>query len=97
MASSERSDFGSACTTVIVGVGVATVRRSITRAVSAALADVFDDTVGEPARAIAEVEFLAGPDPPDVGRVEALVAVHHGELTDRGQRVDVEERVGHNC
>jgi hypothetical protein len=33
MANSERSDFGSACTTVILGVGVSMVRRSNTRAV----------------------------------------------------------------
>ena len=92
IASSERSDFGSACTTVTVGAAAGTVRRSSTRAVRRALADVLDDAVGQRARAVAEVEFLAGPDPPHIGRVEALVAVDDRELTDLGQRVDVEQR-----
>jgi hypothetical protein len=47
--------------------------------------------VGQPAGAVAEVEFLAGPDPPHTGRVKALVAVHHHEFAHRGQCVDVEE------
>ena len=92
MASSERSDLGSACTTVTAATRRSTVRRSSTRAVSRALADVLDDAVRHRARAVAEVELLAGPDPPHVGGVEAFVAVDDGELTDLGQRVDVEQR-----
>ena len=60
-----------------------------------ALADVLDDTVRHRPVAVTQVEFLAGPDPPHVGRVEALVAVDDRQLTDLGQRVDVEERAGH--
>ena len=41
--------------------------------------------------AVAQVEFLAGADAPDVGRVEALVTVDDRELTDLGQRIDVED------
>jgi len=44
--------------------------------------------------AITQVEFLAGTDTPDVGRVEALIAVDDRQLTDLGQRVDVEESAG---
>ncbi len=69
--------------------------QSITRAVSRALADLLDDAAGDGARTIAEVEFLAGPDPPHVRRVEAFVAVDHGKLTYWGQRIDIEERLGH--
>ena len=93
MASSERSDFGIACTTVTVGAAGSTVRRSSTRADKPALADLFDDAVRHrvPAPSL-EVELLAEPDPPDVGGVEALVTVDDGELTDIRQRVDVEQR-----
>jgi hypothetical protein len=41
--------------------------------------------------AVAQVEFLAGADAPDVGRVEALVTVDDREPTDLGQRIDVED------
>jgi len=37
--------------------------------------------------AVAQVEFLAGADAPDIGRVEALVTVDDRELTDLGQRL----------
>ena len=96
IASSERSDFGSACTTVTGGL--ARRRRCggrSTRAVEPALRRVLDDAVRDRARAVAEVEFLTGPDPSHVGGVEALVAVDDGELADLGQRVDVEQRATH--
>ena len=87
--------MGSACTTVTAGAArghgpaVQHPRRQ------PALGDVLDDTVRHGAVAVAKVEFFAGADAPDVGRVEALVAVDDRELTDLGQRVDVEERAGH--
>ena len=91
IASSERSDFGSACTTVTDG------RAADSSAVlhagrQPALGDVLDDAVRHRARAVAQVQLLAGPDPAHIGRVETLVAVDHRELADRGQRVDVEQR-----
>ncbi len=87
--------MGSACTTVTAGE-----RRRHGPAVEhprrqPALADVLDDTVRHRPVAVAQVEFLAGTDAPHVGGVEALVAVDDRELTDLGQRVDVEQRAGH--
>ena len=58
-----------------------------------ALGDLLDDAVRHRACAVAEVEFFARPDSPHVGGVEALVAVDHGQVTDLGQGVDVEERL----
>ena len=92
MASSERSDLGSACTTVTAGDGRGNGAAVEHPRRQPALADILDDTVRHRAVAVAEVEFLAGADAPDVGRVEALVAVDDRQLTDLGQRVDVEER-----
>ena len=77
-----------------VGDGNGTVRRLEHPRRQPALADVFDDTVRHRPVAVAQVEFLTGADAPDVGRVEAFVAVDDRELTDLGQRVDVEQRQG---
>ena len=77
------------------GRAIGTVRRSSTRAVSRPLPTSSTTQCATVAVAVAQVEFLAGPDPPHVGRVEALVAVDDRQLTDLGQRVDVEQRAGH--
>ena len=87
--------MGSACTTVTAGSAGSTVRRSSTRAVSRPFATSSTTQCATVAGTVAEVEFLAGPDPPHVGGVEALLAVDDGQLTGLGQRVDVEQRVGH--
>ena len=87
--------MGSACTTVTGGDAGSTVQRSQHPGRQPALADLLDDAVRHRARAVAEVELFADPDPPHGGGVEALVAVDDGQLTDLGQRVDVEERRGH--
>jgi hypothetical protein len=47
------------------------------------------------AGAVAQIEFLADPDAPDVGGMEALVAVDDRKLTDLRKRVDVKQRSGH--
>ena len=60
-----------------------------------AFGDILDETVRHGSVAVAKVEFFAGADAPNVGRVEPLVAVDDRQLTDLGQRVDVEERAGH--
>ncbi|MDT5162245.1 MAG: hypothetical protein QOC90_2555, partial [Mycobacterium sp.] len=56
-----------------------------------ALGDFLDDTVRHGAVAVAEIEFFAYSDAPNIGRVETLVAVDDRQLSDLGQRVDVEQ------
>jgi len=70
---------------------------NISRAAKDSIVTHSQTLVGEALSGIAQVQFLARTDAADVGRVEALVAVDGHELTDLGQRVDVEEPAGHEC
>ena len=87
--------MGSACTTVTGGGGGRDASSAPAPGPQPVAADLLDHAVRHRAGAVAEVELLAGPDPAHGGGVEALVAVDDGQLTDLGQRVDVEQRRGH--
>ena len=94
-ANSDRSDFGSACTTVTCGDGGATVRLAQYPGGETALVDRLDDDVRDRARAVTEIEFFTDANAPDAGGVETLVTVDDDEIADLGDPVDVEQRATH--
>ena len=93
MASSERSDLGSACTTVTAASAGSTVASAAAPGPSAApCRPPRRRSRPSPPAPSPRSSSFADPDPPHGGGMEALVAVDDGEATDLGQRVDVEQR-----
>ena len=82
IANSERSDFGSACTTVTAG-WTARTSSDPDPGTQPVAAGVLDDAAGQAAGAVAEHQLLTGTDASHRGGVEAFVAVDDGQLTGR--------------
>ena len=55
------------------------------------MAGLFDHAAGQAAGAVTENEFLAAPDAPHGRGVEAFVTLDDSQVSDVGQRVDVEQ------